>query len=85
ISGSHNIYIYENVNIAPDSVLFATHAKIYIKKYFISANGLQIITGAHERRIGRFCASITEEEKNMDIGLDKDITICEDVWAGMNV
>ena len=47
--------------------------------------GLQIITGAHERRIGRFAASITEKEKNYSLSLDKDVIINEDVWTGMDV
>lgn len=85
ISGRQNIYIANNCNIASDAVLYATNARIIIKQYFVSAKGLHIITGAHERRVGRFCASITESEKNHDIGLDKDVVIQEDVWAGMDV
>ncbi len=85
ISGRHNIYISNNCSIDADSVLYATNAKIVIKQYFIAAKGLTIITGAHERRIGRFCASITESEKNHNIGLDRDVIINEDVWTGINV
>ena len=85
IFGRSNIYISNNCSIDSDSVLYATNARIVIKQYFVSAKGLTIITGAHERRIGRFCASITESEKNHDIGLDQDVIINEDVWAGINV
>lgn len=85
ITGGGNIYIAEHCNINSNSILYATNAKIIIKKYFIAARGLHIITGSHERRIGRFCASITESEKNHNIGLDKDVIINEDVWAGMDV
>ena len=85
ISGRSNIYVANNCNIASGSTLFATNAKIMIKQYFVAAKGLTIITGSHERRVGRFCASITEQEKNHELGLDKDVTINEDVWAGINV
>lgn len=85
ISGRSNIYISNGCSIDSDSVLYATNAKIIIKQYFVAAKGLTILTGAHERRVGRFCASITESEKNHDIGLDSDVIINEDVWAGINV
>ena len=85
ISGRSNIYVANNCNIASGSTLFATNAKIMIKQYFVAAKGLTIITGSHERRVGRFCASITEQEKNHELGLDKDVIINEDVWAGINV
>jgi len=61
------------------------NAKIVIKDYFVSATNLKIATGSHERRVGRYLASITEEEKDHNIGLDKDVVINEDVWAGFNV
>lgn len=85
ISGRHNIFIAHNCSIASDAILYATNAQIVIKQHFVSAKGLHIITGAHERRIGRFCASITEAEKDHSKGLDKDVIINEDVWAGMDV
>lgn len=85
ISNSSNIYLYDNVTIGGNAILYATNAKIIIKNYFVSANGLRIVTGRHERRIGRYLASITEEEKNKNIGLDNDVIINEDVWCGFNV
>lgn len=85
ISGRPNIYVAKNCSIGSNSSLYATNAKIIIKQSFVSARGLKIITGAHERRIGCFCASITETEKNHSLGLDKDVIINDDVWAGMDV
>ncbi len=85
LSNPSNIFIDDHVSIASNSVIYATNAKVIIKKYFVSAIGLKISTGQHERRIGRFLASITEKEKNHSIGLDKDVIIHEDVWAGFNV
>lgn len=85
ISGGNNIYLQDNVNIGTGAVLFATNAKIIIKKWFISSHNLKIITGDHERRIGKFCASITEKDKDYNKNLDQDVIINEDVWCGMNV
>lgn len=56
VSGGANITIYDNVSCGPGLVLFATNAKIVIKSNFIASHNLKIITGDHERRIGRFCA-----------------------------
>lgn len=85
LSNPQNLYIDDHVNIGEDAVLYSTNAKIVIKKYFVSAKGLRIASGEHERRIGRFLASITESEKNHNIGLDRDVIINEDVWAGFGV
>ena len=85
VSNPSNIFIEDHVNIGAQSVLYATNATITIKKYFVSAIGLKISTGQHERRVGRFLSSITEEHKNHSIGLDKPVMINEDVWACFNV
>lgn len=85
LSNPQNLFIDDHVNIGEDAILYSTNAKIIIKKYFVSARGLRIATGEHERRIGRFLASITETEKNHNIGLDRDVIINEDVWAGFGV
>lgn len=85
ISGGKNIFIHENVAIGADCLLYATHAKITIRRGLVAAKGLKIITGGHERRIGRMLYSITDADKDLSIGLDKDIIIEEDVWAGMDV
>ena len=85
LSNPKNIFIDDHVTIGSNAILYATNAKIIIKKYFVSAYGLKISTVQHERRIGRFLASISEKEKNHNIGLDKDVIINEDVWAGFDV
>lgn len=85
ISGSKNIYFGEGCVIGADALLYATNAKIIFKNYVISADGLRIVTGAHERRIGRYCATITEKEKDHSKKLDSDVVIEEDVWLGLNV
>ena len=85
ISNAKNIFLADHVIIGDSPILYATNAKIVIKKYFVSAIGLKISTGNHERRIGRFLASITENEKSHNVGLDKDVIINKDVWLGFNV
>lgn len=85
ISGGGNIQLYDNVSFGVGTVLFATNARIVIKQWFVASHNLKIITGDHERRVGRFCASITEKDKNHNIALDQDVIINEDVWCGMNV
>ena len=45
ISGAKNIFIHEDVAIGADSLMYATHPKIVIKKGFVSAIGLKLITG----------------------------------------
>lgn len=85
LSGSNNISFEKGCVIDSNSILYATHAKIIFKKYVISAKGLSIITGSHERRVGRFCATITDTSKDLSKGLDKDVIIEEDVWFGLNV
>lgn len=84
-SNPSNIFIEDHVSIGANAVLYATNAKIIIKRYFVSGNGMKIATGQHERRVGRYLASISETEKNHNIGLDKDVIINEDVWCGFNV
>ena len=85
VSGLENIFISDHCKIGANNIFYATNAKIIIKSHFLSANGVRIITGNHERRVGRFCSSITEAEKNHNIGLDQDVIINDDVWCGMNV
>ena len=85
LSNSKNIYLGEGCVIGGNALFYATHAKIVFKKHVIAAKGLQIVTGAHERRVGRFCATITDVDKKLNIGLDKDVIVEEDVWLGLNV
>ena len=54
-------------------------------QYSYTGPFLKVFCGNHERRVGRFSRSIDEKEKNHDLGLDKDVIVCEDVWIGSNV
>lgn len=85
IGGGENIEIQHDTNIGRGAVLYAINSKIRIGHHVVAAHNLKVITGDHERRVGSFCSSITEIQKNHNIGLDKDVTIEPDVWIGMNV
>lgn len=85
VSGAHNISLGEGCVIGANSLLYATNARIVFKRHVVAAQGLHIVTGAHERRIGRFCATITEAEKDLSKKLDADVVVEEDVWFGLDV
>lgn len=57
----------------------APNARFIMKKHSVAAEGLTVITGNHERRIGRFLLTITEKEKRLR---DQDVIIEEDCWIG---
>lgn len=82
ISGINNVYLYENTGIN-NAIILATNAKFIMKNHSGAANGLLVITGNHERRIGRFYRTITEKEKSKN--LDKDVIVEEDCWLGARV
>lgn len=83
VVGYENIYMGENTGIAANSTILCPNAKFIIKKNSGCAPGLFVAAGNHERRIGRFYRSISENEKTP--GLDRDILIEEDCWIGGNV
>lgn len=83
VVGYENIYMSENTGIGVNATILTPHAKFIIKKNSGCAAGLFVATGNHERRVGRFYRTITEDEKSP--GLDSDIIIEEDCWIGGNV
>lgn len=85
ISNPKNVFINEDVSIGPNAVLYATNAPITFGNHFMSGPELKILTGNHERRIGRFAKSIKESEKNKELHLDRPVFIQEDVWCGVGV
>ena len=84
IKGIENINIKNNVTIGPNSLLWTTGAKIFIKDKVIIGPKLSIITGNHKiNMIGKYMADITVDEK--DECDDQDVIIERDVWIGANV
>lgn len=82
ISNPENVYLYEDTKVE-DAIILTKNARFILKKHSATTAGLRVITGAHERRIGRFFRTITEDEKKK--GLDADVIVEEDCWIGMNV
>ena len=82
IKGIQNVFLYEDTGIR-DAIIMATNARYIMKKHSGAAEGLCVITGNHERKVGRFYRTITESEKRK--GLDKDVVVEEDCWIGAKV
>lgn len=82
ISNPENVFLYEDTKLVNATVL-TKNARFIVKKHSATTSGLSVITGAHERRLGRFFRTISEEEKKK--GLDADVIVEEDCWIGMNV
>lgn len=81
IKGAKNIFLHENTKIV-EAVIMATNAKFVLKRGTQTTEGLTVITGNHERRVGRFFYSIKEHEKSPES--DKDVIVEEDCWIGVN-
>lgn len=82
IKGPKNVYLYEDTKIV-DATIMTPVNKFIMKKHSSAAEGLTVITGNHERRVGRFFRTIKQEEKGE--GLDADVIVEEDCWIGVNV
>lgn len=81
IKGAKNVFMYENTGVK-DAIIMAPKAKFIMKKHSGAAEGLIVITGNHERRIGRFYRTIKEREKQLQ---DMDVIVEEDCWIGTRV
>lgn len=81
-----NVYLYEHTKIGAGSIVSTTNARFIMRKWSGAAEYLQVRTGNHFQKIGRFYRSVTEKEKK-EAGkvFDKDVIVNEDVWIGCNV
>lgn len=82
IKGAHNVYLYEDTKIT-NAVIMTPVRKFILKKHSSAVEGLKVITGNHERRVGRFFRTISLDEKAD--GLEGDVIVEEDCWIGVNV
>lgn len=82
IKGPQNVFLYEDTKIV-DATIMTPYCKFIVKKHSSAAEGLKVITGNHERRIGAFFRHIKQEDKAG--GLDADVIVEEDCWIGVNV
>lgn len=83
INNPKNVYLYDNTNISSNSFISTPNAKFIIKSNCCIAERLTVHTGNHTMIVGKFCRSITDENK--PDGYDKDVIIENDVWIGCNV
>lgn len=77
ISGKHNIFLGNHVNIDWDSVLYATNAKLIMGDNSGAAVGCTFITGNHRPLPGEWLKARGND--NLE---GKDIVIEEEVWVG---
>ena len=82
VSGKQNIFLGDNVNIDWDNLIYAVNAKFIVKNNSGAAVGLKVITGNHQRVLGKFIKS-TIKGRQHDV--EKDIIVEEDVWLAANV
>ena len=79
----NNFYMGDNAGIDFGAVIMNTRAKFILGQNSAAAFGLSVVTGNHERRLGRFFLTVTDEEKSDES--DKDVIVEEDCWIGINV
>lgn len=83
ITHRHNVFVHKNSYIGANSTIFCALAKFILKEGSGSAGNLTVVTGNHQRIVGKFHRQITNADKSAD--MDKDVIVNEDVWMGLNV
>ncbi len=80
------IYLYENTNIYEHAKFIISpegeNGKFIMKRNSGSAEGLTVITGNHQRVVGKFFKELMYARAADE---DKDVVVEEDVWIGANV
>lgn len=87
VGGAKNIFLYEGVSIGGGHIS-ATNAKFVMKKNSVSSTGLMVRTGNHMQEVGKWFRYIDDAYKLSHSApgeYDKDVTVEEDVWLGVNV
>lgn len=85
IDNPKNVYLY-GLNKIEHCTISASLAKFVMKYGSAAAEGLTVHTGNHMRVPGRYCMTVTNEDK-LASGkkFDLDVIVEEDVWIGCNV
>ncbi len=84
----HNLYMEENTNINPDSVIMNSRCKFIMKKNSGAANALFVSTGNHMSIPGMLMKQVTEKVKDQydtHHQFNKDVVVEEDVWIASRV
>lgn len=77
-----NLFIYDNSHIFGPFTYIGIKGKFILKQNSAGAQGLTVITGAHNRIVGKKLFGNEEWEGR---SYDSDIIVEEDVWIGANV
>ena len=75
------MYVYDHT-IIRRAIIMTPEAKFIMKRYSGAAEGLVVLTGNHDRVIGRFYRTVKQEEKK---SRDLDVVIEEDCQIGVGV
>ena len=76
------VYMYDNTNIYQGFRFISVTGKFIMKKNSGAAAGLTVITGNHQRVMGK---RFKELSGNHIGDIEKDVVVEEDVWLGANV
>lgn len=76
-----NMFVYDHTVIRR-AIIMTPEAKFIMKRYSGAAEGLVVLTGNHDRVVGRFYRSVLQSEKKSK---DLDVIIEEDCQIGVNV
>lgn len=82
LTNPSNIFL-EGHNALRNANISTPKARFIMKPYARAAAGFCVSTGNHAMIIGKYYATVTEDEKPE--GYDKDVIVEEDVWIGRNV
>ena len=84
IAGHKNITFGDSTYIGPNSVIYATRAKLTVGSHFVAGPGLAVITGDHRIDVvGKYIDEVRGNDKLPEN--DQDVFIGDDVWCGANV
>ena len=76
------VYMYDNTNIYHGFRFINVTGKFVMMKNSGAAEGLTVITGNHQRTMGKWFKELSG--KHID-DIEKDVIVEEDVWLGANV
>lgn len=76
-----NMFVYDHT-IIRRAIIMTPEAKFIMKRYSGAAEGLVVLTGNHDRVIGRFYRTVKQSEK---VSKDHDVIVEEDCQLGVGV
>jgi len=75
------VFLYDNVVLKSFSMISVT-GKFIMKKNSGASTGLVIITGNHQRKVGKL---FINEALSHQLDIERDVVVEEDVWLGAHV